>query len=69
MASAGQDVNHLDEIYDVSPSDVLDNGCVIVDFKFGARAMLDLYMFAEGSEHQEEILVIGPKGKVETKVP
>ena len=69
MASAGQDVNHLDEIYDGHPSDILDNGYVIVDFENGARAMLELCMFAEGSEYQEEISAVGPKGKVETKVP
>ncbi len=69
MASAGQDVNHLDEIYDGCSSDILDNGYVIVDFENGARAMLELCMFAEGSEYQEEISAVGPKGKVETKVP
>ena len=69
MASAGQDVNHLDEIYDGRPSNILDNGYVIVDFENGARAMLELCMFAEGSEYQEEITAVGPKGKVETKVP
>ncbi len=69
MASAGQDVNHLDEIYDGRQSDILDNGYVIVDFENRARAMLELCMFAEGSEYQEEISAIGPKGKVETKVP
>ena len=26
MASAGQDVNHLDEVYDGKKSDILDNG-------------------------------------------
>ena len=69
MASAGQDVNHLNETYDGRPSDILDNGYVIVDFENGARAMLELCMFAEGSEYQEEISVVGPKGKLETKVP
>ena len=69
MASAGQDVNHLDEVYDGRPSDILDNGYVIVDFENRARAMLELCMFAEGSEYQEEISAVGSKGKVETKVP
>ena len=69
MASAGQDVNHLDEIYDGRPSDILDNGYVIVDFENRARAMLELCMFAEGSEYQEEISAVGSKGKVEAKVP
>jgi len=31
--------------------------------------MLELCMFAEGSEYQEEISAVGPLGKVECKVP
>lgn len=69
MASGGQDVNHLDESYDSGKPDILDNGYVIVDFANGARAMLELCMFAEGSKYQEEISAVGPKGKVETFVP
>jgi predicted dehydrogenase len=69
MASAGQSVNHLDEIYDGKTSDIWDNGYVIVDFASGARAMLELCMFGEGSEYQEEISAIGAKGKIECKVP
>ena len=69
MASGGQDVNHLDECYDGRRSDIHDNGYVIVDFDSGARAMLELCMFAEGSTYQEEISAVGPKGKIETFVP
>jgi len=69
MASAGQDVNHLDESYDGKPSDILDNGYVIVDFENGTRAMLELCMFAEGARYQEEISAVGPKGKIEALVP
>jgi len=69
MASAAQDVNHLDESYDGKRSDILDNGYVLVDFANGARAMLELCMFAEGAEFQEEIIGIGPTGKLEAKVP
>ena len=69
MASAGQDVNHLDETYDGVHSDIIDNGFVIVDFENGARAMLELCMFAEGAEFQEEISAVGPLGKLEAKVP
>jgi len=69
MASAAQDVNHLDEIYDGKRSDILDNGYVIVDFANGTRAMLELCMFAEGAEFQEEIIGVGPTGKLEAKVP
>ena len=69
MASAGQDANHLNEVYDGRTSDILDNGFVIVDFENGARAMLELCMFAEGSRYQEEITAVGPKGKIECFVP
>ena len=69
MASAGQAVNHLDERYDGEVPDIWDHGYVIVDFRSGARAMLELCMFAEGSRYQEEICAIGPKGKIECLVP
>jgi predicted dehydrogenase len=69
MASAGQSVNHLEEVYDGKTSDIWDNGYVIVDFASGARAMLELCMFAEGAEYQEEISAVGPEGKIECKVP
>jgi predicted dehydrogenase len=65
QASGAQDVNHLDERYDGEVPDILDNAFVIVDYEQGARALLDLCMFAEASEHQEEISVVGPRGKVE----
>ena len=69
MASGGQDVNHLDESYDGQTPDILDNGMVIVEFDNGARAMLELCMFAEGSRYQEEICSVGPVGKIEALVP
>ncbi len=69
MASAGQAVNHLDETYDGQTPDIWDHGYVIVDFAGGARAMLELCMFAEGARYQEEITAIGPNGKIEGKVP
>ncbi|MBB2973292.1 Gfo/Idh/MocA family oxidoreductase [Mesorhizobium sp. RMAD-H1] len=69
MASGGQSVNHLDEVYDGERSDIWDNAYVIVDFASGARAMLELCMFAEGSRYQEEISAIGPTGKIECHVP
>ena len=69
MASAGQDVNHLDESYNGQVPDIWDNAYVIVDFANGARAMLELCMYAEGSEFQEEITAVGPAGKIEVKVP
>jgi predicted dehydrogenase len=69
MASAGQAVNHLDERYDGAAPDIWDHGYVIVDFARGARAMLDLCMFAEGSRYQGEIAAIGPTGKIEALIP
>lgn len=69
MASAGQEVNHLDEVYGDQASDIWDCGYVIVDFENGARAMLELSMFAEGSEYQENIHAVGSSGKIECFVP
>lgn len=69
MASAGQAHNHLDEIYDGAVPDIWDHGYVIVDFAKGARAMLELCMFADGSRYQEEISAVGPRGKIEAFVP
>ena len=69
LASGAQDVNHLDEFYDGEVPDILDNAFVIVDYDDGSRALLDLCMFAEGSEHQEEVSVVGERGKVEAFLP
>ncbi|KMK66737.1 Gfo/Idh/MocA family protein [Puniceibacterium sp. IMCC21224] len=69
MASAGQAVNHRDEVYDGETPDIWDHGYVIVDFASGARAMLELCMFAEGSRYQEEVSAVGPNGKIEALVP
>lgn len=69
FASGAQDVNHLNELYDGEVPDIIDNAFVVLDFAGGARAVLDLCMFAEGSQQQEEISVVGPKGKIEVKIP
>jgi hypothetical protein len=69
MASGAQDVNHLDERYDGQTPDILDNAFVIVDYASGARALLDLCMFAEATHHQEELSVVGPMGKIEAFMP
>lgn len=68
-ASAGQMVNHLDEVYDGQTSDIWDGGYVIFDFENGARAMLELCMFADGTKWNEEIGAIGHKGKIECRLP
>ncbi len=73
MASGGQDVNHLDETYELDGRemhpDVLDNAFVIVEFANGVRGALDLCMFAEGSRYEQEIVVTGDRAKLETTVP
>lgn len=69
FASGAQDVNHLDERYDGETPDMVDNAYVIVDFENGARALLDLCMFAETSRDQEEIAAVGDRGKVEAGIP
>jgi predicted dehydrogenase len=69
MASGGQSVNHLDERYEGATPDIWDNAYVIVDFASGARAMLELCMFAEGAQYQEEISAVSPLGKIEALVP
>ncbi|MFV0361394.1 Gfo/Idh/MocA family protein [Tropicimonas sp.] len=68
-ASGGSDANHLDELYDGAAPDILDNAFVIVDFANGARGMLDLCMFAEGSRWQEIISLTGPEGQAGIRVP
>jgi len=69
FASGAQDVNHLDERYDGETPDILDNAFVMVDYEGGARAMLDLCMFAEASRNEQEICATGDLGKVECFIP
>jgi len=69
MASAGQINNHLDEVYEGRTSDIWDGGFVILDFDTGARACLELCMFAGGSMWNEEISAVGKRGKLECKIP
>ena len=68
-ASGAQDLNHLDEKYDGEVPDILDNAIVVVDFKSGQRAVLDLNMFADGSWFQESIIIVGTEGKIECEIP
>jgi predicted dehydrogenase len=69
LASGAQDVNHLDEDYGGERPDVIDNAFVIVEYDNGVRASLDLCMFADATRNQEEISVVGPKGKLEALIP
>lgn len=69
MASGGRDVNHLEERYDGRTPDILDNALVIIEYANGVRGSLDLCMFAEGSENQEELSVVGDLAKAEAFLP
>jgi len=69
MASGGQVVNHLAETYEGGRADIWDSAYTIVDFASGQRAMLELCMYAEGSEYQEVISAVGPAGKIEVHIP
>ncbi|WP_088280174.1 Gfo/Idh/MocA family protein [Ideonella sp. A 288] len=69
FASGGQRVNHLDERYDGRAPDILDSAYVVVEFGSGARAMLDLCMFAENSVDNEQIVIVGDEGKLESLLP
>jgi predicted dehydrogenase len=69
FASGAQDVNHLNETYEGRKADILDNAFIIVDFQSGARAVLDLCMFANDKEQQEDIYALGDKGRIEVKIP
>ncbi|MGF7149650.1 putative dehydrogenase [Sphingomonas zeicaulis] len=67
--SGAMDVNHLDERYGGERPDIIDNSYTVVDFANGVRAMLDLCMFAEGAEHQEEVSATGDKARLDVLVP
>ncbi|WP_202900650.1 Gfo/Idh/MocA family protein [Sphingomonas phyllosphaerae] len=67
--SGATDVNHLDERYDGKRPDIIDNSFTTVDFANGVRAMLDLSMFADGAEHQEEMSATGDKARLDVLIP
>ena len=67
--SGAMDVNHLDESYDGRRPDIIDNSYTTVDFADGSRAMLDLSMFADGAENQEEITATGDRGRLDVLIP
>ena len=68
-ASGSQMVNHLDERYEGRIPDIIDSAYVVVDYDDGARAMLDLCMFAEATGDQQTFAVMGDTGKIEARVP
>ncbi|MFM9827161.1 MAG: Gfo/Idh/MocA family protein [Sphingomonas sp.] len=67
--SGAMDVNHLDELYGGEIPDIIDNSFTTVDFANGVRAMLDLSMFADGAENQEEITAVGDKARLDVLIP
>jgi myo-inositol 2-dehydrogenase/D-chiro-inositol 1-dehydrogenase len=67
--SGAMDVNHLDELYDGETPDIIDNSYTTVDFANGVRAMLDLSMFADGAENQEEITAVGSSARLDCLIP
>ena len=69
FASGAMDVNHLEECYDGRTPDIIDNAIVLVDFDNGCRASLELCMFADGAEPQEQLTAIGEKGKLDAFIP
>ncbi len=69
FCSGAMDVNHREERYDGRMPDILDNAFAVVDFDNGVRALLDLCMFAEGSEEQERLTAIGDAAKLEVTIP
>ncbi len=69
FASGGQRVNHLNESYGGKTPDILDSAFVIVEYPSGARASLDLCMFAENSIDNEHVTIVGDEGKLESLLP
>jgi predicted dehydrogenase len=67
--SGAMDVNHLDELYDGRRPDIIDNSFTTVDFANGVRAMLDLSMFADGAENQEELTATGDQARLDVLIP
>jgi predicted dehydrogenase len=67
--SGSMDVNHLNEAYDGVRPDIIDNSYTTVDFANGVRAMLDLSMFADGAQNQEEITAVGDKARLDVLIP
>jgi predicted dehydrogenase len=67
--SGAMDVNHLEERYDGKRPDIIDNSYTTLDFANGVRAILDLSMFADGAEQQEEIVAVGDQARLDVSIP
>ena len=69
FCSGAMDVNHKDERYGGRTPDIIDNSFTTIDFANGVRAMLDLCMFADGAEQQEEIVATGDAARLDVLIP
>jgi predicted dehydrogenase len=74
FCSGAMDVNHQDERYGGKKPDIIDNSFTTVDFESvdgrgGVRALLDLCMFADGAEQQEEIAATGDAARLDCFIP
>ena len=69
FATGGQVCNHLDEHYTEGTPDILDHGLVIVEFDGGARATLDLCMFAEGAKFEQDVSLTGNEARLDVHIP
>jgi len=69
FCSGAMDVHPLGETYAGKQPDIIDNSYTIVDFDNGVRAMLDLSMFADGAENQEEIVAVGDAARLDVLIP
>ena len=67
--SGAMDVNHVGERYEAGTPDIIDNSYTVVDFENGVRAMLDLCMFADGAEEQEELTAVGGQARLDVGIP
>lgn len=67
--SGAMDVNHREESYNGQTPDILDNSFTTVDFEGGTRALLDLCMFADGAEQQEELTATGDEARLDVHIP
>jgi len=67
-ASGAQALNHKDEAYDEERPDIIDHALAVVEFASGARASLDLCMFAE-DEQTEQVTAVCELGKIEARSP
>jgi predicted dehydrogenase len=67
--SGAMDVNHVGERYEAGIPDIIDNSYTVVDFANGVRAMLDLCMFADGAEEQEELTAVGGEARLDVAIP